>query len=178
MGEPMNQIIPTEASFKNELAFLSNMYKAKIIMSPSLVGDRLDYYSKFFEFDNKEYPASENLYQALKNRYLAGRDDFRWITPFEAKSRGFKIPLSDIWNNWKARRLIAMELVIDLKFNSWPHLLDMLINTPDDKLVEWNTWNDTFWGKSIKTGKGENNLGEILKRKKYRAIWERLQMFK
>ena len=174
----MNQIIPTEASFKKDLAFLSNMYKAPITMSKEMIGPRYGYYSNFFEFDNKEYLATENLYQALKNRYLAGRDDFRYISPFEAKSNGFKIPKSDIWQNWNHRRLIAMELVIDLKFNTWPHLLDMLVNTPDDKLVEWNTWNDTFWGKSIKTGKGENNLGEILKRKKYRTIWERMGLFK
>ncbi len=174
----MKQAIPTEASFKKDLAFLSNMYKAPIVMSKEMVGPRYEYYSNFFEFDNKEYPATENLYQALKNRYLAGRDDFRLISPFEAKTNGFKIPKSDIWQNWNHRRLIAMELVIDLKFNTHPNLLDMLVNTPDDKLVEWNTWNDTFWGKSIKTGKGENNLGEILKRKKYRTIWDRLGLFK
>ena len=64
----MNQNIPTEASFKKDLAFLSNMYKAPIIMSKEMIGPRYEYYSNFFEFDNKEYPATENLYQSLKNK--------------------------------------------------------------------------------------------------------------
>lgn len=174
----MSPNIPTEASFKKELAFLSNMYPAPISMSLYLVPDRVQYYSQFFQFDDKVYPATENLYQVLKNRYLAARDDFQIISPFEAKVRGQRFPSHDVWQNWKSRRLIAMELVIDLKFNAHPNLAEKLMNTPDDKLIEWNTWNDTFWGKSIKTGKGENNLGEILKRKKYRLIWDKLQLFK
>lgn len=40
----------------------------------------------------------------------------------------------------------------------------MLLATGDAVLKEGNTWNDVFWGVSLKTGQGENNLGKILMR--------------
>ena len=45
----MKQAIPTEASFKKDLAFLSNMYLAPIQMSLYLVPDRVQYYNQFFQ---------------------------------------------------------------------------------------------------------------------------------
>ena len=39
---------------------------------------------------------------------------------------------------------------------------NLLLKTGDEEIVEWNYWHDTFWGKDIETGKGENNLGKIL----------------
>ena len=38
----------------------------------------------------------------------------------------------------------------------------LLLATGDAELQEGNTWNDTFWGVSSKTGKGKNTLGKIL----------------
>ena len=40
----------------------------------------------------------------------------------------------------------------------------MLLATKEAVLKEGNTWNDVFWGISLKTGRGENNLGKILMR--------------
>ena len=160
-----------EHSFKGELAFASNMYKCNIIMNLDYVTEsKKEYFLKYFTFDNGTYPSSENLYHALKNRFEAGRSDFRYINPFDSKKRGRMISGSDIRPNWAGDRLIAMELVIDLKFNQYPYLAEKLINTPDELLVEWNTWGDIFWGKCLKTNRGSNNLGLILQRKKYQLL--------
>jgi predicted NAD-dependent protein-ADP-ribosyltransferase YbiA (DUF1768 family) len=159
---------PTTHSFKDELAFLGNMYKAPIKFSLEFIPkEKRHRYENYFTFDDCWYPASENLYQALKDRFIAGRDDFKCIDPFASKRRGRMIPKSNMRSGWNMDRLVAMELVTDLKFNQYPDLFNRLLNVPDEDLVEWNTWGDTFWGKCCKTGKGFNNLGEILKRKKY-----------
>ena len=63
-----------------------------------------------------------------------------------------------------------MELVIDIKFNQNIDLAKRLINISDDLLVEWNSWGDKFWGKCLKTNKGENHLGKILLKKKYELL--------
>lgn len=163
--------VPNQHSFKGNYAFLSNMYKAPIKMSLEFVTpEKREYFQKYFIFDDCIYPATENLYQALKDRFLDGRYDFRYINPFAAKMRGKLISKGNMRFGWSQDRLIAMELVIDLKFNQHPNLFNRLLNTPDEDLVEWNTWGDIFWGKCIKTGKGTNHLGEILKRKKYQLL--------
>lgn len=54
-----------------------------------------------------------------------------------------------------------MRTLVRLKFED-PILREKLIATGDQELQEGNTWNDTFWGISLKTGKGRNELGKIL----------------
>lgn len=160
--------------FKDELFFLSNMSKYSIRMDlNNITENKREYFQKHFTFDEIIYPATENLYQALKNKFIAGRYDFRFLNPFESKKRGNMIPSSDLRPNWSKDRLIAMELVIDLKFNIHIDLANKLINIPDELLVEWNTRGDIFWGRCINTNRGENNLGEIIKRKKYELIEEK-----
>ena len=41
-------------------------------------------------------------------------------------------------------------------------LRQQLLDTGDAELVEGNSWNDTFWGVSARTGKGKNWLGRLL----------------
>lgn len=157
--------------FKDTLFFLSNMYPAPIKMSLEFIPiEKVEYYQKFFLFDNCWYPATENLYQALKNRFVAGRYDFRYINPFASKARGKAIMKSDVRFGWSSDRLIAMELVIDLKFSQHPNLIERLIQVPDEEIVEWNTWGDIFWGKCIKTQRGTDHLGRILREKKQQLL--------
>ena len=55
-----------------------------------------------------------------------------------------------------------MEEIVRAKFYQNPQLAEKLIATADRKIVEGNTWHDTFWGVDAATGKGENHLGVIL----------------
>ena len=48
-----------------------------------------------------------------------------------------------------------------LKFED-PELRALLKATGNQDLQEGNNWNDTYWGVSLRTGNGKNNLGLIL----------------
>ena len=48
------------------------------------------------------------------------------------------------------------------KFSCNFYLLHKLLTTGDAKIVEGNTWGDTFWG--VCGGVGENHLGKVLMR--------------
>lgn len=54
-----------------------------------------------------------------------------------------------------------MEQILRVKFSD-PTLRKLLLDTGNAKLIEGNTWNDTFWG--VCRGKGQNNLGLILQK--------------
>ena len=55
-----------------------------------------------------------------------------------------------------------MAELLDCKFTQNPVLKLKLIETGSKKLIEGNTWGDTFWGMSSRTGKGRNALGQLL----------------
>jgi len=55
-----------------------------------------------------------------------------------------------------------MTTIVRNKFKAHPDLKKKLLETGTAKLIEGNTWHDTFWGVNINTGKGENHLGKIL----------------
>lgn len=53
-----------------------------------------------------------------------------------------------------------MRQCVALKFESHPDLAEMLLDTGNTKLIEGNSWNDTYWG--VCGGRGKNHLGKIL----------------
>lgn len=136
----------------------------------NITPSKLKKFKSYFKFDNCTYPSTENLYQALKNKNFNNRFVFLRVNPFEAKKLGRQIRRNDVVFGWDVSRLVAMEICIDLKFNLYNHLSEKLINTPDEDIVEWNTWGDTFWGKDLNTLEGADNLGKILRAKKYELI--------
>ena len=52
--------------------------------------------------------------------------------------------------------------IVKAKFTQNEALTQKLLQTGDMPIEEGNAWNDTFWGVDIRTGEGENHLGEIL----------------
>ena len=126
-------------SFTGEYRFLSNFY-------PSVIS-----------IDGRPYPTVEHAYQAAKTGEPHQRN---WIrdakTPGEAKRRGRRV---NIRPDWEQVKVAAMLILLRKKFNI-PELREKLINTEDAKLVEGNTWGDTFWG--VCNGVGDNNLGKLL----------------
>lgn len=122
--------------------FLSNFYPAEIM------------------WEGKVYASSEHLYQAMK----AGTEEEReWVrtapTVREAKFRGQRIrAVAD----WGERRIDAMRSALGAKFGQHPELATKLDETGNAKIVEGNTWGDTFWGVDMETERGENHLGELL----------------
>lgn len=150
----------TVNGFRNEFFFLSNFY-------PSLIS--VSFKNEFFEF-----PTAEHVFQAMKVKAISSNDDknsyqdpvelLRQLesskAPVKAKYWGRKIKINVEY--WDSISIKAMRKTLDLKFTQHQHLKDKLIDTNDTKLVEYNSWNDTFWGVNESTGIGENNLGILL----------------
>ena len=128
------------SSFRDEYFFLSNFYPVEI------------------KLDGIVYPNAEAAFQARKTLDVEERRNFSMLkNPVQAKRLGRKVKLRD---DWEEVKLDIMTEVVSQKFLQHPHLIEMLLQTGDEELVEGNKWGDRFWG--VCKGKGENHLGKIL----------------
>ena len=134
MSEPIT-------SFRNENFFLSNFYLCTITIR------------------DITYSSAEAAFQAQNTLDIAERMRFAEMTPGQAKKYGKKVDLRCDWEDLKVDIMTAIVLA---KFQQNPNLRELLLATGDRELIEGNNWNDTFWGVSNKSGKGQNNLGKIL----------------
>lgn len=140
--------------FEGEHAFLSNFYPTRLAVFGIV------------------YQNSEAAFQAFKTLDIPTRKNvFSKATAKEAKKLGRELKLR---TDWDFVKLSDMEYVVECKFYQNPELLQKLIDTGDEELVEGNTWHDNFWGnctcEKCKDIPGENHLGKILMdiRKKYK----------
>lgn len=128
------------SSFRDEYFFLSNFYPVEI------------------KLDGIVYPNAETAFQAQKTLDVEERRKFSMLkNPVQAKRLGRKVKLRD---DWEEVKLDIMTEVVSQKFLQHPQLIEMLLQTGDEELVEGNKWGDRFWG--VCKGKGENHLGKIL----------------
>lgn len=128
------------SSFRDEYFFLSNFYPVEI------------------KLDGIVYPNAETAFQAQKTLDVEERRKFSMLkNPVQAKRLGRKVKLRD---DWEEVKLDIMTEVVSQKFLQHPHLIEMLLQTGDEELIEGNKWGDRFWG--VCKDKGENHLGNIL----------------
>ncbi len=127
--------------FREEYDFLSNFYETRV------------------EYGGITYLNAEAAFQAQKCMSDEEKRLFADMTPGRAKYHGKRVRLRPDWEHVK---LDIMEGVVRAKFTQNPALAEKLLQTGEIRLVEGNTWNDIFWGVSLKTGKGQNHLGRIL----------------
>lgn len=126
-------------SFRNENFFLSNMYECDVC------------------YEGIIFSSAEAAFQAAK---CADKDEmysFIGLNGYEAKRKGRTVKLRKDWND---KRVEIMYDIVKSKFTLNPSLRIKLLNTGDKKLIEGNTWGDTFWG--VCNGVGKNYLGKIL----------------
>lgn len=111
------------------------------------------------EFEGIIYPSSEHAFQAAKSLDVRERRQIAALrTPREAKTAGRMIKLRP---DWESVKIDVMRTILREKFSErHPELRERLRMTGDQKLVEGNTWHDTFWG--VCDGRGQNWLGRIL----------------
>lgn len=127
--------------FQGEHRFLSNFWP-----SPMLIEGLL-------------YGSVEHAYQAMKTivplqrAYIASSS-----SPGIAKRRGRVV---EIRADWEEVKVQTMQDLVRVKFTN-PELAALLLATGDAPLKEGNRWNDTFWGVNLRTGLGQNILGQIL----------------
>jgi ribA/ribD-fused uncharacterized protein len=133
---------PVITEFRGSYQFLSNFYPAPIV------------------YCGKTYPSAEHLYQSRKATDYAERERIR-VAPSagSAKRLGASCERRADWDSIKDD---VMREVIELKFAKNPDLAERLLATGDAELVEGNSWDDTYWGRSLVTGQGQNKLGVIL----------------
>jgi ribA/ribD-fused uncharacterized protein len=136
-------------SFRDDHFFLSNFYPVEI------------------KLDGIVYLNAEAAFQAQKTFDIDEKNKFATMTPTQAKRYGRKVKLREDWEDVKVS---IMTEVVSQKFLQHPHLLEKLLQTGDEELVEGNKWGDRFWG--VCKGKGKNNLGKILMkvREAYKSI--------
>ena len=127
--------------FLGRWRFLSNFYPVTVVM------------------DQVAYRSVEHAYQAAKTLDV---DERRIIaaaeTPGAAKKFGRMVTVRE---DWEQVKLTVMLNLLTQKFSLDP-LATWLVETAPARLVEINTWGDTFWG--ICQGHGENHLGRLLMR--------------
>jgi ribA/ribD-fused uncharacterized protein len=103
--------------------------------------------------------SSEAAYMACKTLDIETRKTFSNVTPLIAKRMGRRLTLRPGWDDG-ILKVECMELCLRSKFGNNPELAKKLAETGNAKLIEGNTWNDTFWG--VCRGRGENMLGKLL----------------
>lgn len=127
-------------SFSGEYRFLSNFWTVRI------------------EDEGIVYPSVEHAYVANKTLDMALRRTIASVsTAGQVKRLGRTLELRE---DWDAIKYNVMGYLVEQKFRNHFNLAAMLKATGTQKLVEGNTWGDTYWG--VCNGKGQNKLGEIL----------------
>lgn len=128
--------------FQGAYKWLSNFVPVKIILG------------------GLEYPSVEHAYMSAKS------DDPDWKIfcansdnkPGYIKRESKRVKLV---NNWELVKLPIMKKCIEQKFNQEPYRT-LLLATGTKHIQEGNRWGDEFWGVSLKSGKGRNNLGKLI----------------
>lgn len=123
-----------------------------------------NFYERPFWYRGRQWKTVEHAFQAAKCVNGADYDKIHAAaTPGEAKRIGRKVTLIP---NWDHERIKVMRNCLLMKFLQHDDLMDGLIETGDDELVEGNTWHDNDWGNCSCpkcAGKaGRNLLGELL----------------
>lgn len=125
--------------FRGEYAFLSNFARCNVT------------------YNGRTYRTVEHAFQAAKSLDEKEQKIFLFLSdPAEAKKWGKQVHLRQDWEQVKDD---IMKNLLTQKFSQEPFRLQLL-STGNAKLIEGNTWNDTYWG--VCNGKGLNILGTLL----------------
>ena len=127
--------------FIDDYSFLSNYYRVPVT------------------FEGIHYLNNEAAFQAQKTLDIEVRKQYSSLSPQMAKEKGRGERLRP---DWEEVKFDVMKQICIAKFEQHPDLKEKLLATGNKILIEGNTWNDTCWGIDIKTGKGQNHLGQIL----------------
>lgn len=128
--------------FHGTYRFLSNFYPVEV------------------SFAGNVYPSVEHAYQAAKTLDEDARKLISKLkTAGQAKRYGRRVKMRPDWDHVK---LNIMKELLKQKFDRDlnPDLWMLLSKTGKRKLVEGNTWHDTYWG--VCNGIGANHLGRLL----------------
>lgn len=124
-------------------------------------------------YDGLTYRNSEAAYQAQKCLHGEEKKLFTDLDPYKAKKYGRKVEIVPDWDEKKAE---VMREIIHAKFEQHPELVERLIATGEQELVEGNNWHDNFFGAcecpECRDLPAENWLGLILMDERYKRQME------
>jgi ribA/ribD-fused uncharacterized protein len=144
--------------FQGEYRFLSNFWPCQIVYQDNL------------------YSTVEHAYQSAKVESPDIKKRIRnCSTPADAKDF-LEINKVNPDPGWTVeKKMMIMEELLRTKFSgNEPFLTRAILATVEAELVEWNNWNDTFWGVCNNTG--ENNLGRLLMKIRKELIQQKEQI--
>ena len=122
-----------------------------------------NFYTSPLWYNGKLWPTVEHAFQAAKVDGETADKILLAKTPGEAKRLGRSGKMRPDWDEIRVK---TMEECLMRKFLCNPELLQKLLDTGDEELIEGNTWHDQFWGdcncpKCTNTP-GQNMLGKSL----------------
>jgi len=113
-----------------------------------------------FEAEGKIWPTSEHYFQSKKFAGTVHEERVRVAsTPKEAARIG-REPSLPMRPDWESAKLDVMRTALRYKFDSYPVLIELLLSTGEDEIVE-RTTDDKYWGCGT-DGDGLNMLGKLL----------------
>ena len=130
--------------FQDEYRWLSNFW----------------YLEKPMEYQGMSFATNEHFYIAMKTEDTSIRKQVSEHPLKGLKRFGNTFPLR---GDWELIKFDVMEFGLNYKFSeSNPKLRQQLIDTGNEHIQEGNLWGDKIWGICLKTGEGDNKLGELL----------------
>lgn len=118
-----------------------------------------NFYTAPFSYNGEIWPTSEHFYQAMKFSD-AVREHIRCLPqPGQAKqwAREHK---NLVMPDWEQRQIPTMKLALLLKFSQTERLMQRLLSSGEEILIEANPY-DPWWGCG-RDGKGKNVMGQLL----------------
>jgi ribA/ribD-fused uncharacterized protein len=113
-----------------------------------------------FELDGQWWPTSEHYFQAHKFLDPEHTEAVRVAkSPMDAANMG-RSRSRPVRPDWESVKDDVMRRAVLAKFESHPHIRQILLDTGDEAIVEAAP-NDRYWGAGA-DGSGLNRLGEIL----------------
>lgn len=111
-------------------------------------------------WDGMKFSSSEALYQCLKFKDVAVRNNISRLPAFQCKQAALKLTVRP---DWETVKLPAMRLALYVKFNQCRDLKELLLSTGDAPIVEIS-YKDEFWGAAPVGNRFEgcNVLGRLL----------------
>lgn len=132
-------MVDTIGPFRGEWSFLSNFYPVTVLL------------------DDVPYPSVEHAYQAARCELTSDREAVRdAVDAGEAKRLGRLAPQVVGWDERKENIMLKL---LRQKF-SRADLAERLSSTSGRRLIEVNSWGDSYWG--TVDGVGLNRLGVLL----------------
>jgi ribA/ribD-fused uncharacterized protein len=112
------------------------------------------------DIDGRTWPTSEHYFQAQKFTGIERQEAIRAaVSPMAAAKMG-RDRRQPLRRDWEEVKDGVMLKAVRAKFDQYPKLASMLLETRNAEIVE-HTTNDAYWGDGG-NGKGKNRLGQIL----------------